>query len=372
MFRKWAGISTIAGALERKVWVHTLGSNLYPNLYTILVGPPGVGKTVVTSFAQDLWAELPDHHLAPSAVSRASLMDSLREAERKIVIPQNIPPVVVFNSLLIAANELGVLIPGYDNEFMNTLTDVYDGKRYGESKRSKELKYVMLSPQLNLLAATTPSYLNNVMPEGAWDQGFISRVFLVYSGETTIRDLFTDVAVQKEPKKNLIHDLKIIGNLYGKMMFTEEAATAISCWHKAKGPPAPEHPKLIHYNTRRTAHLLKLCMVACAATTNDLIITLYHYNTALSWLLEAEQFMPDIFKSMAIGGDAKAIQDTWYFAYQVYAKEKRNVSEARLIEFLQNRVPAHSIERIIMIMVKSKLLEKQLDGYLPRASQAPL
>ncbi len=316
---------------------------------------------------QDLWAALPDHHLAPSAVSRASLMDSLREAERRLVVPQQTPSIVNFNSLLIAANELGVLIPGYDNEFMNTLTDVYDGKRYAESKRSKDLKYVLQSPQLNLLAATTPSYLNNVMPEGAWDQGFISRVLMIYSGESSIRDLFSDNLVQAEPHKILVNDLKIISNLYGKMIFSAEAAGAISAWHKLKGPPAPEHPKLIHYNSRRTAHLLKLCMIASAASSSDLIITLDHYNTALEWLLEAESYMPDIFKSMAVGGDARAIEDTWYFAYQVFAKEKQAVSEARLIEFLQNRVPTHTVEKILMVMVKSKLLEKQLDGYRPRA-----
>lgn len=297
-------------------------------------------------------------------------MDSLREAERKIVLPQQTPPVVTFNTLLIAANELGVLIPGYDNEFMNTLTDVYDGHRYAESKRSKDLKYVLNAPQLNLIAATTPSYLNNVMPEGAWDQGFISRVLLIYSGESSVSELFADTTLLRLPRQELVHDLKIIANMYGKMMFTEESAGAISAWHKAKGPPAPEHPKLIHYNTRRTAHLLKLCMVASAASSNDLIITIDHYNTALSWLLEAESFMPDIFRSMAAGGDARAIEDTWYYAYQIYVKEKKSVSEARLIEFLQNRVPAHSVERIITVMVKSGLLEKRVEGFIPRAKRS--
>ena len=37
LLRKWVAISFVAAAVERKVWVRTMGSALYPNLYTILV-----------------------------------------------------------------------------------------------------------------------------------------------------------------------------------------------------------------------------------------------------------------------------------------------------------------------------------------------
>lgn len=313
---------------------------------------------------------MPDHHVSPTAVSRASLIDALNEANRKVVTPMNrLEPVMSFNSLLAVVNELGVFIPGYDNEFMNTLTDIYDGKPYVEKKRSAKLDLNIKAPQLSLLAATTPSYLNAVMPEGAWDQGFISRVVLVYSGETQLVSLFNKKTLDETPYKNLLADLKIIGNLSGEIEFTDEAAQAIDMWHLAKGPPAPDYPKLLHYNTRRTAHLLKLCMVATVAESDDLIVTIEHFHQALNWLLEAEKFMPDIFRSMAIGGDAKALEDCHHYAHQVYIKTKENVSEARLIEFLQNRVPAHNVERILGLMVKSKLLEKQLDGYKPRAKR---
>src|SRR5689334_563848 len=83
LFRKWVGISAIAGALERKTWVHTMGSDLFPNLFVVLCSPPGTGKTVLTSILQDFWADLaksPGHHMAPSSVSRASLIDALHDA----------------------------------------------------------------------------------------------------------------------------------------------------------------------------------------------------------------------------------------------------------------------------------------------------
>ena len=44
-FRLWSAITAISGVLERKVWIQTAQSFLYPNLFTLLVGPPATGKT---------------------------------------------------------------------------------------------------------------------------------------------------------------------------------------------------------------------------------------------------------------------------------------------------------------------------------------
>ena len=168
----------------------------------------------------------------------------------------------------------------------------------------------------------------------------------------------------------LINDLKLIGSMYGEFQFTAEAIVAIDAWHMAGGPVRPDHPKLVNYLTRRTQHVLKLCMVAAVSTHGKFLITLDDFHTALAWLLEVETLMPDIFKSMAVGGDAKAIEDAYHYAYQVYVKELKPVSEARMIEFLQNRVAAHSVERVLTVMVKSKLLEKRIEGFIPRARKS--
>lgn len=340
--------------------------NLYPNLYTIIIGPPGVGKTVITKLTQKLWKSLPDHYTSSSSLSRASLMDELHDAARKLVMPTQIPAIISFNSLLITSNELSVLLPAFDPDFMGHLTDIYDGIFYSERKRTAELQYKIEHPQINLLAATTPSYLNSIMPEGAWDQGFISRVIMAFSGEHIIADLFTVELPDNSKYDDLVHDLKIISTLYGKMVFTEEAAKAFQAWHRIKGPPRPDHPKLQHYVTRRSAHIIKLCQIACASRGDDLIINMDDYQRALDWLLEAEQMMPDIFKSFAIGGDARAMEDLYYYAIKMSYRTKKDVPEAALLEFLAARVPAHSVERVLQLMVKQGIFTKYLDAYKPR------
>jgi len=372
LFRKWAAISAVAAALERKVWVRTSGSNIYPNLYTVLVGPPGVGKTVITSEVALFYEKLKEHHLAPSSVTKASLIDSLADAKRKIIRVGENPSYVEFNSLFVISNELGVFLPSYEPEFMSALTDIFDGKRYAERRRTRDLKLEILFPQLSILAATTPSYLSGMLPEGAWDQGFTSRTIFVFSGERVIRPLFGETVLSDKLSGDLAIDLKAISEIYGPMKFEESAGALISDWHMAGGPPVPQHPKLTHYLPRRTMHLLKLCMVACAMRTSDKIITADDFEIALSWLLEAESFMPDIFKSMNSGGDGRIIEDCWYFVFQIYGKEKRGVAEPRIIQYLSGRVPAYNVMNVLNVMTNSRMLKKELGSggivlYVPLA-----
>lgn len=354
-------------------------ASLYPNLYVVLVGNPGVGKTIITSRVEAFWTHLQSigehsqhHHVASADVTAASLIDELAAADRKIIRPTEVPSIVQFNSLLIASNELSSLIPAYENNLMAVLTNIWDGNPYAQRRRTKDIEINMPNPQLNMLAATTPDYLNNVMPEGAWGQGFIARVMLIYSGEVILRPPFDD-----NPDKSrevLKHDLKLIGDLYGKMSFDPDAAEAITHWHMRGGDPKPDHPRLVNYNIRRLSQLIKLCMVASVSEVDDLNITIEHYRTALAWLLEAEQFMPDLFKSMRTGGDVRVIEEVWHFAYQIWIKEKRPVLATRIYNFISERTPAHNVGRILDVMVRSGLLEERLEregkSYLPKVRTA--
>ena len=369
VLRKWAAISCVAGALERRVWVTTAGSKLYPNLYTILCAPPGVGKTEVTWRVREILSKLEDLHLAPSSVTKASLIDELNEADRRIVRVEDKNPVTNFNSLMICINELGVLIPAYDNEFMNTLTDLYDCKQYGEKRRTNKTNIQIDAPQINLLGACTPAYLNHTLPEGAWDQGLMSRVIIIYAGERIVRSLFAYTEVNEEEKAALEDGAEKMFQMFGEFSFTPEAMQAIDAWHLAGCPPAPDHPKLVGYNQRRTVHALKLCMVS-AADQGRMEITSDDFERAIGWLFEAEVYMPEVFKAMSAGGPGRIMEEAWYYLSTTYSKEGAPILEARVFQWLQERVPASQVMQTLDLMEKSQMIKKSLtkagNAYTPR------
>lgn len=367
----------VGAACERKVWLTTVKGKLYPNQYILLVGGAGIGKSLCTNLAYDFLDTIrtPDtpFHIAPTSVTKASLIDALASAERRVVRPMEIPSVNAFNSLSVVANEFGVFLPSWESEFMSVLTDLWDCRRYAETRRTAKIKLEIPNTQLNLLSADTPAHLTNLLPEGAWEQGFMSRILIVYSGENIYTDLFAEFDLDKELEENLIHDLKEIYSLWGEVEVTEEAKIAISEWAAKGGPPIPDHPKLQHYCSRRAAHLLKLCIIASVSNDSEKIVTVEHFSKALSWLIELESFMPDVFKSMKIGGDGRVMEECWHFIYQIYMKEgKKPVAEHRIWRFLQERTPAHNIERMLNAMERGKLLEKKFTesgghGYVPKS-----
>lgn len=275
------------------------------------------------------------------------------------------------------ASELGVFLPAYDPAFMNTLTKLYDGELYEERRRTGKVNHIRIdNPQLSILGGTTPSYLNSFLPDGAWDQGFTSRTIFIFSSEPVHTALFSDEddhAYLEQTYIDLLHDLKLIAADFGKVTWTQEAMDAISAWNKAGLPPIPEHGKLTHYNSRRLAHVIKLCQIASVARNGNLSISLGDYNCALNWLVEAEALMPDIFKSMGVSADARAMEDCWYFVHSSFAKDKRPVGEHRLVSFLSNRVPSQQVTKIIEIMVKSKMIKQDLTtgilAYTPEVKQ---
>jgi hypothetical protein len=379
LYRKWVAIFYLAAAMERKIWVRTMGSSLYPGLYILLVGPPGIGKGQAIYPGEEILRKIPDIHIGPSDMTAASLVDALNESVRRIILLGN-PPYVEFNSLTVISRELGVLIPSWETSLMNNLTDIYDGFTVDQKRRGKDLRIKITCPQINLLGACTPAYLNEVMPSGAWDQGFISRTLLIYSGDRQRKDPFLEETkgdLTSRLHNDLLHDLKTIALDFGQMSFTTPAAAAIKAWVKTGCPPEPSHQKLQFYNSRRVAHLLKLCMISSMARSCDKIIALEHYAEALNWLVEAETYMPDIFKSMISGGDSSAMEETWNYVWLLYAKEHRPIAEHRIISFLQERVPAHSIMKVLEVMVKSRMFEislsdKGFQGYKPTSREARL
>lgn len=374
IYRRWTAIFLVASVLERKAWTITAKGRLFPNQYIFLVGPAGVGKSLCTSLAFQMLSELrtPETplHIAPTSVTKASLIDRLADAERRIVRLQETPPVQSFNSLQVVANELGVFLPAWDGEFMSTLTDLWDNGRYAETRRTSKVNIEIPNTQLNLLSATTPAYMNALLPEGAWEFGFMSRVINIYSGESAYTDIFADLDHDGELYKSLAHDLREIYGIYGAFTFDTESQEMINAWAMQGGPPIPDHPKLAHYQTRRLAHVLKLCVISSAACVDDRLITAENFAEALDWLVHAESFMPDIFKSLKVGGDARAIEECWHFCYVNYIRHKQPVPEHLIITFLHERVPAHNVDRILDVMQRAKLLTKQFidggHGYVPK------
>lgn len=354
IFRRWTAISAIAAVLEQKVWVTTYAP-LYPNLYTFLIAPPGGGKSQSMSKARALLDALPEPNkpkIAPTSVNASTLVDFMNES-RQIIIR---PPwgAIEYNAMMIMVGEFGTFMSKYENDLIAQLTDFYDVTAYGQWRRGERLRIKIERPLLNMLIGSTPDNLMQFMPEGAWGQGFTSRIMFIYSTEKGFVDDFA--ARDALDPSDLIHDLTIIKDLVGQFRVSQEYADAVSNWRQLGEEPKPTHPRLAHYMSRRKTHLYRLSMIAAIDRSNTLILEKADFNTAMGWLIEAEAQMPAIFAGPAADSDTGAMEEIHHFVMDYNIGKEKAMSEHKLIDFARRRMPGHAVLRCLDLMIHSQML----------------
>src|SRR5258707_15834538 len=80
-FHFWTGVSTLAGALRRRVWIDMKKFQWTPNFYIILVGPPGIAaKSTSLSMGMSLLGKVPGVKFGPESMTWQALAKALEEA----------------------------------------------------------------------------------------------------------------------------------------------------------------------------------------------------------------------------------------------------------------------------------------------------
>ena len=334
------------------------GEDLYPNLYLFFVGAAGIGKSRPIRKARQYYKTIPGHNHAPDSMSATSLLEALQshkvggKAKGENDLIDNLDE---RNSMYITADELNAFLHSYDQEAIAYMCKFYDVDSFHQTRSTNKINRVIHSGQLNITAGTTPPNLMSYMPPGAWEQGFASRIIMIFSDLRYITDDFAEV--EYGLNEDLVHDLLSIATTKGQFSATKEFQALVTEWKEAGEEPRPTHPKLLHYATRRTVHLYKLSMVASMDRSESLILTAEDWHRARGWLEDAESVMTDVFKAGAGNTDAKAMDEIYYYML-AQSKNGRTVPEYRLWKFAKEHVPAMSVQRLVENMVRAGQLEK--------------
>lgn len=361
IFRLWAAIGAVAGSMERRLWATTTLGRLYANLYIMLVAPPGVGKTEALRPAETILKSCQDLNIAPGSMTKAAIIDTLRDSRRIVIIPDGI---LEYHSLQIMIGELGVLINSHDLELLAVINEIFDNKDMFRERRrhvngGKEIQ--IANPQFNIIAGAQPALLSTILPEEAWGLGTTSRFIMVYAPEGHRPDIFGHIVDRASAYKELAAQMRPWTQAYGQFRWSDSAIAAMRKYYfeTPSGPaPAPEVPKLIPYCTRRVQFLIKLAMISTLSRTSNIDIDGYDVERARLWLLDAEHTMPGIFQAMSLKTDAQLIEEMHIYAWREYREQKFvPLNQSLLHAFLAQRVYSERIPKIIEAAMKSRLLE---------------
>lgn len=342
-------------------------SRVYPNLFVLLVAPPGVGKSAGMFYGRQIAKATKKLKVAPDDMTKAALIDNVAKAKQTKIYPPKL--MLEYHSLSIFADELGVFLPAHDTSFLSVMNKLFDNPDdYDESRRGRETDHALVNPQANLLAGTQPDFLANLLPSEAWGMGFMSRMLMVYAGKSPRPKLFGKRF--RVDTTALVEDLRTVAELHGEIEWEPEAEEELVNWYETGMAPEPQHSKLKHYLPRRILTMLKLSLISSVSRGTNMIIEKIDVQRAREWLLEIEALMPDVFKDMSGGSDIQLIQDLHYYLWQIYAKDLKSIHHSTIKRFLSARTPPYNVEHLMKLMVGTKVLiedPKQIKGefYIP-------
>ena len=219
-FHFWTGISVVAGALRRRVWIDMGYFQWTPNFYIVFVAPPGiVSKSTTASIGMNLLRQIPGITFGPDAVTWQSLVQSLAASTETVPIVDKTTGEELhhaMSAITIVSSEFGTFLNPADREMVDVLVSLWDGQLGTWEKATKTQGSDSIeNPWINIVACTTPAWIAGNFPEYMIGGGFTSRTVFVYAEEK--RHLVPYPADHlppdfKQQEKELIHDLELIAS----------------------------------------------------------------------------------------------------------------------------------------------------------------
>lgn len=292
----------ISAALQRRVWVGRNGAELYPNIYVVLVGPPGVGKGIVIAPVTNILRSFKKGKVLSEDTKK--LLESLNSSNEELVecvrknedtnqlvlatsadtttyqslvrdVAGSMTPhkwvngkgekkVYTHCSMYFSLKEMGTMFQANQKLLLDFLLDAYDSSdhRYKTKKSGEDCIWRTC---VSMLCGTTPSWIADSSMDKIINEGFSSRAFFVFAGENKFNS-FHPVSYDNEHlasrKIVLDHVGKLLG-LFGELEFSPEANKLCEDYFReqfaidkgrAGGSMEP-------YFSRKQVHIKKLCMI---------------------------------------------------------------------------------------------------------------
>lgn len=302
----WVGVSAVAGALQRKVWIDQGRYQLYPNFFIVLVAPAGViQKSTTINEAMALLKKVPDIKFAPDATTWEGFIKFMEESHQadNIITEDLDQEQTKSSAITICASELSTFVDPTNKYMLSALTKLWDCEdtfvKLTKFSGTEEIE----KPCLNLIGGTTPAWMRDSFDRWSREGGFVSRTIFIYGDKKRQLIAFPKkkhTSSRDQTRVKLINDLAAISTLRGEFKLTEKCMDIGEIWYA-------EHNKRVHeanyvdssgFKDRKQSHILKLAMVLSASRGESKIITDEHWAEAVELVEQAEKCFPKAFSSI--------------------------------------------------------------------------
>lgn len=227
IFHEVVGLHCISSVLGRSVFFERGAKTVYPNIWAVLLGPPGTSKkSTALDYGYMMLNEVAREMQLTECGSVEGLIAELAEQSSNGVC-----------QVWTSQDEFSRVITGMKKkDYLSDLKDVfmqlYDGKPI--SRRLVKTNYRVDPVYMTFISGTTPSRLSSILDASDLEDGFLSRFLLVYARDNGYVDDGEPDPMWGVLRKDLEYDLSQLRTAYAtyktEMFMGSEANSFFNAW----------------------------------------------------------------------------------------------------------------------------------------------
>lgn len=360
----WSGISALAALVNGQIWTHMGRFKIYPNMYIVLLGPAGNGKTSAMRRAEKIVRSFEDLSLSAQAETPEGLVRFMKDkCVREIILPGADAP-QQFTPITCLLSELSNFFNRDAAGMIDVLTGIWDCGGEIFHRRTKGQGEDMLpAPNINLLGCTTPDWITNYLKTDIVGGGFSRRVIFVNEMMTDDEKRVSwpeDTPEGLQARDNCIAYGKVLRELKGEVVYGPGARAWWDKWYQTR--TISREPDVRGYHKSKPTLLLKVAMLVAVSEEPRLEIRVKDLEVALALLEATERHLLKVFQGLGRNQlhdlANKAVEfilmskeilypdgGTWKAAKMVYRKDlqlflHRNAAQREIDDILNHLISA--------------------------------
>lgn len=301
-FHRWAALSTLSHAVGRKVWTDwgILGK-IFPHLYLIFVGDPGIKKSTAMNISKQLVLNLKDIPIAGESITRESMTQLMgNETSRCSKVYKWEDKPVKYSQLSIFANEFVNLLNSGGNPIgmIDFFTDVWDQEVFRVETKNKGTD-VILNPYVSILGCLTPETIRMLMAQKVISGGMTRRCIFVLGDKSSRPVAFPEVSPAQHAARARINTyLNQIKTLVGQFVWEANGREYFEHWYGENFDRKKNETDIVlaRFLETKPELVIKVAMlVALGQDCTNLVINEENLTVAQMLLTESEMTGPYLF-----------------------------------------------------------------------------
>ncbi len=293
IYHVMVSLSLACAIVGRRVYISPApegmtGMTIYPNMYTVLVGPSGkVFKSSCIRVGYELVKDLDRINVIRDKLTPQYLLQHLSETSEVLVLAPELKTFIGTDSFV--------------NGLAGILTNLHDSDDVAEYRTKNSGIYTLVEPCLNILGGSTPEWLVTGTPGDALSGGFTARFLYVVAKESEREVSFPIFDSNLAIELNGLY--MQLTSMDGKLYLGKGVWDWYNKWYSKnkKIINGIIDPGILSYYSRRHTHLWKLAMGMCLMRLGEEINLedMENAEKVMGWL---EQTLPVIFMGKDVSG----------------------------------------------------------------------